>query len=128
MTCAVASEDTRWLYTAGKDGYIIKWDLQSGRKAHTFYKVRSSKEKGKGKAKDSAQQEVEGHTDEVWQLAVSPDGRLLASGGKDRRVGVWDVEKDVWLKGFRNHRNSVSVRALILLNRVFPLKIIILRH
>ena len=66
--------------------------------------------KGKGKAKDAAPQEVEGHTDEVWALAVSPDGRLLASGGKDKRVGIWDVEKDEWLKGFRNHRNSVSVR------------------
>lgn len=128
MTCAVASEDTRWLYTAGKDGYIIKWDLQYGRKVHTFYKVRSAKEKGKGKAKDAAPQEVEGHTDEVWQLAVSPDGRLLASGGKDRRVGVWDVEKDVWLKGFRNHRNSVSVRTPVPLYVAFPLNITMLRH
>ncbi|KAJ3553724.1 hypothetical protein NM688_g3459 [Phlebia brevispora] len=45
--------------------------------------------------------------DEVWALAVTPDGRYLASGGKDMRVGVWDVEKDAWIRSLRNRRNSV---------------------
>ena len=57
VTCAVASEDTRWLYTAGKDGYIVKWDLHSGRKAHTFHKVRPAAEKGKGKAKEEDEED-----------------------------------------------------------------------
>ena len=63
-----------------------------------------------GKGKGKAEEDVDGHTDEVWVLALSPDGRLLESGGKDRKVGVWDVEKDVWVKGFKNHRQGVSVR------------------
>lgn len=53
---------------------------------------------------------MRGHTDEVWALAISPDGQYLASGGKDRLVGVWDVEKDEWVKGFTGHRDHISVR------------------
>jgi ribosomal RNA-processing protein 9 len=88
----------------------VKWDLRTGRKSHTFFKVRPSKqEKGKGKAKAMSSEELQGHTDEVWALALSPDRRLLASGGKDRRVGVWDVEKNEWVKGFGGHRDSISV-------------------
>lgn len=102
------------MYTAGKDGCIIKWDMHTGRKSHTFYKTRPAKDAGKGKGKARADPaDLEGHTDEIWALALSPDGRLLASGGKDRRIGVWDVEKDTWVKGFGGHRDSISVSTII---------------
>ncbi|KAH9915195.1 WD40 repeat-like protein [Epithele typhae] len=97
VTAAVASHDARWLFTAGKEGSIVKWDLRTGKQAH-------------GKSRDTG--DVQGHTDEVWALALSPDGKYLASGGKDRRVGVWDVEKDAWVKGFGGHRDSISVSSL----------------
>ncbi|KAI0752885.1 WD40-repeat-containing domain protein [Daedaleopsis nitida] len=107
VTAAVASSDARWLYTSGKEGSITKWDLHSGKQVHTFHKCRP--DKGKGKSRDTG--ELQGHTDEVWTLAVSPDGKYLASGGKDRRVGVWDVEKNEWVKGFGGHRDCISALA-----------------
>lgn len=64
------------------------------------------KDKGKGKARRG---DVNGHTDEVLALALSGDGKYLASGGKDRKVGVWDVEKEEWVKGFGGHKDTVSV-------------------
>ncbi|KAG2034445.1 WD40 repeat-like protein [Suillus americanus] len=103
VTSAVASDDAQFLYTSGKEGTINKWSLQSGKKIATFYKQRVSK--GKEKA---LPQDIQGHTDEILSLAVSSDGRYLASGSKDRRVGVWDVEKDEWVKGFGGHKDSVS--------------------
>lgn len=112
VTAAVITPDARYVFTSAKDGNIIKHDLNSGKLVHTFHKQRppSSKGKGKGKAKASDVQEAQGHTDEVWAMAVSADGKYLASGGKDRRVGVWDVEKNVWVRGFGGHRDSISVR------------------
>ncbi|MDB6079607.1 MAG: hypothetical protein JWO82_3354 [Akkermansiaceae bacterium] len=32
-----------------------------------------------------------GHADEVWSLALTPDGKSLLSGGKDGRLMLWDA-------------------------------------
>lgn len=106
MTTAAVSENGKSLYTAGKEGSIIKWDLCTGKKLSTAYKQKSAK--GKQKA------DPEGHTDEIWTLALSSDGKYLASGGKDRIIGVWNVENTSelsWVKGFTGHRDSISVSA-----------------
>lgn len=108
VTAAVVSPDARYIFTSAKDGNIIKHDLKTGKILHTFHKQRTSSN-GKGKAKEVT--EVHGHTDEIWALAISVDGKYLASGGKDRRVGVWDLEKDVWVRGFGGHRDSISALA-----------------
>lgn len=107
MTSAVASESCKYLFTSGKEGSIIKWDLVSGKRLATFHKVRPEK-KGKGKEK-ARSADIPGHTDEVLALAISGDGKYLASGGKDRKVVVWDVEKEEWVKGFGGHKDTVSV-------------------
>ncbi|KAJ7594357.1 WD40-repeat-containing domain protein [Mycena floridula] len=111
VTSAVASASGQHLFTSGKEGTIIKWDLCSGKKLATFYKIRPSKTKGKGRA---VYEEQRGHTDEVLGLALSDDGKYLASGGRDRKVGVWDAEKGEWIKGFIGqvgHKDLVSALA-----------------
>jgi ribosomal RNA-processing protein 9 len=88
---------------------VIQWDLRTGKQQAIFAKIPPTK-KGKGKGKQRAtQEEIEGHSDELWALSVSSDGKYVATGGKDRCVGVWDVVKGVWLKGFRGHKDSISV-------------------
>ncbi len=37
--------------------------------------------------------QLAGHTDHVWSLAFSPDGKRLMSGSGDETARIWDVEK-----------------------------------
>lgn len=117
VTSAVASESCKYLFTCGKEGSIIKWDLVTGKKLAVFHKVRPEK-KGKGKQK-AWSGDVNGHTDEVLALALSGDGKYLASGGKDRRIGVWDVEKEEWVKAFGGHKDTISVSEKAALSKWF---------
>src|SRR5262249_62311824 len=49
-----------------------------------------------------------GHTAAIHALAVSPDGQLLASGGIDRTVRVWDVEDGRERGLLQGHDQQVS--------------------
>jgi WD40 repeat protein len=39
------------------------------------------------------QQELSGHSDDVWAVALSPDGKWLATAGLDKVVKVWSLER-----------------------------------
>ena len=45
-----------------------------------------------------------GHTNQVWSVAFSPDGRLLASGSADATIKLWDVQTGECLKTLQPER------------------------
>jgi WD40 repeat protein len=51
---------------------------------------------------------LEGHTDAVWSVAFSPDGRLLASGSWDGTVIVWDVRTGERVRTLTGHTGDVE--------------------
>ncbi|KAG6809128.1 hypothetical protein H0H92_001458 [Tricholoma furcatifolium] len=117
VTCAVASESGKHLFTSGKEGSICKWDLLTGKRVATFHKIRPSHSKEKGKGKAPVDLDLKGHTDEVLALALSSDGKYLASAGRDRKLLVWDVEKGEWVKAFGGtlgHKDAIAVRSTLL--------------
>lgn len=50
---------------------------------------------------------LRGHPEPVMSCAVSPDGALVASGGSDRTVKVWDMESGRELRTLRGHEERV---------------------
>ena len=58
-----------WWQRGLKQMPIRLWDIASGENLHTFY----------------------GHTTDVQCIAFSPDGRLMATGGHDGIILLWDV-------------------------------------
>ena len=66
-------------------------------------------------AKGKGRENLSGHTDEVLDLAISWDGKVLASAGKDKVIGVWDVEGEggKWMRGLAGHKDRVAVSTIV---------------
>jgi WD40 repeat protein/formylglycine-generating enzyme required for sulfatase activity len=50
---------------------------------------------------------LQGHQEQVWSLAFSPDGRILASASGDQSVKMWDVATGKELAAFRHEAEGV---------------------
>ena len=97
LTCLVVHG--QHLYTASKDAGLLKWDLSTGEK---LAKVAG------GKRKDLNGGAVERHCTAVNALAVTTDGKYLASGDDSKLIHVWDADDLSLVKTFRGHRDAVS--------------------
>ncbi|KAL1916136.1 uncharacterized protein VTP21DRAFT_6140 [Calcarisporiella thermophila] len=51
---------------------------------------------------------LEHHTDEVWYIAFSHDGRQLASASKDQSIVIWSVDDGYLLRELIGHTHEVS--------------------
>ena len=72
------------------EGDILLWDLEANR-------LRSR---------------LAGHTDGIGQLAFSRDGRLLVSGGRDKKIMFWDPDTAAMLGVIRDAGGMVNALAL----------------
>ncbi len=50
---------------------------------------------------------LNGHTDLVWSLAFSPDGKTLASGSWDNTIKLWDVASGKERSTLKGHTDEV---------------------
>lgn len=73
---------------------------------------------GNGDSDDSAQlptkikQTLNYHTDEVWFIKYSPNGRYLATGSKDKKIMVYDATENYKLTAvFKLHTESITYLA-----------------
>jgi ribosomal RNA-processing protein 9 len=92
-TCAEITPDARFVYCAGKDGVVVKYNLNERKRVAEFARVQKDKD---------------GHYDQILCMAVSSDGKYLATGGKDKRLCVWSVEDDKLIRMFTQHRDEVT--------------------
>ncbi|PON54761.1 Guanine nucleotide-binding protein, beta subunit [Parasponia andersonii] len=105
VTAVALSEDDLKGFSASKDGTILHWDVESGRGEK--YRWPSDEVLRSHGAKDP-QGRASKHSKLVLSLAVSSDGRYLASGGSDCHVHLWDTRTREHIQAFPGHRGPVS--------------------
>ena len=75
------------LATASYDATIKLWGVESGKCLHT----------------------LEGHTDPVYSVAFSPDGKYLASGSFDKHLHIWNVKDGSLMRTYQGEGGIFEV-------------------
>ncbi|XP_022877566.1 U3 snoRNP-associated protein-like EMB2271 isoform X1 [Olea europaea var. sylvestris] len=105
VTAVALSEDDTRGFSASKDGTIFHWDVNSGKTEKYLW---PSDEVLKSHGAKDPQGRATKHSKHVLALAVSSDGRYLASGGLDRHVHLWDIRTRQHVQAFPGHKGPVS--------------------
>lgn len=80
-----------WACGVGQGNEVITvWDVSQNRRRFTFT----------------------GHIGMIKSVAISPDGRRAASGGRDRTVRIWDLVKGAHLRTFQDNDDLAAVSFL----------------
>lgn len=86
VRCAAwnASND-RIVASGGNDNSVRIWDSETG----------------------ECMRILDGHSEPVWSVAWSLDGRRIASGSADRTIRIWDTDNGTCIRVLRGHSNTV---------------------
>ncbi|KAI3918047.1 hypothetical protein MKW92_004925 [Papaver armeniacum] len=108
VTAIALADDDLTGFSASKDGCIIQWDVETGKTGKYMW---PNKEILNSHGARNPQNPVKKGSKHVLSIAVSSDGRYLATGGLDRHVHLWDTRTRQHLQAFPGHRGPVSCLA-----------------
>ncbi|ESX00812.1 hypothetical protein KL918_004430 [Ogataea parapolymorpha] len=78
-----------YAFTVSKDMELAKWDVKDEDKKPVKLKFVKG---GRKYTEISKEQMNNGHCDEILSVAVSPDGKYVVTGGRDKRIIIWSSE------------------------------------
>ncbi|CAJ0948156.1 unnamed protein product, partial [Mesorhabditis belari] len=85
-----------FIFSTGKDSQVVKYSLK---KKQTIGVIR--REKANGKMQDA-------HSGHIFAVAVSPDGKYVATGGVDCLIKIWDASSLKFLKDLKGHLQPIT--------------------
>ncbi|XP_015574906.1 U3 snoRNP-associated protein-like EMB2271 [Ricinus communis] len=105
VTAVCLSDDDSKGFSASKDGTIRQWDVDTGKGEKYQWPNDETLRLHGVKNPDGRATK---HSKQVLALAVSTDGRYLATGGLDRHIHLWDTRAKQHIQAFPGHRGPVS--------------------
>ncbi len=88
INCSVTSPDNRYLLSGGYSGRIEVWEIDPSGKL-------------------SQGSKFVGHSSEILAMAVSRDGEFAASGGRGKKVRLWNLKNCKEFQLFDGFKNAV---------------------
>jgi WD40 repeat protein len=95
------SPNGRYALSAGRDSLVRLWRLPEADEMPQRWQLRQTDEVRR----------FEGHTDQVWTVAVSADGQTALTASGDKTARLWDVATGRELKRFTGHEDVVYCAA-----------------
>lgn len=105
LTCLCVDSEDKYVFTASKDGSIIKWCLTTRK---ILNKVNSIKKKD---AEANPKLAERRHVNHINAIAISSDDKFLATGGWDKKIRIWSPDNLTWLHTFTLHRREITALA-----------------
>ncbi|KAI0983851.1 hypothetical protein GJ496_008248, partial [Pomphorhynchus laevis] len=98
LTCAKCTSDNKFLFSSSKDGTIIKYSVDTGKRLHIF----------KRQTSHTNQQSITGHLISVNCLDITHDDKLMVSGDSHGFIMMWNAESCDHNKTLRAHRKGIT--------------------
>ena len=86
ITSLVFKSDGKFLYSAGYDGTIRIWNIDTG----------------------ALIKEINADSDKLFSLAISTDEKMLVSGGSDKNVNIWSIDTGTKIKTLIGHELGIA--------------------